>query len=175
MFFDNWTSLLRVVLLGTFTYAGLVAMLRISGNRTLSKMNAFDLVVTVALGSTFATVLLSPDVVLTEGLLAFATLIVLQFVVTWLSVRMPTVHRLVTSEPKLLVHRGQFLHRQMRISRVTDHEVRAAVRQAGLTELASVAAVVLESDGSMSVISGGGETTDIPSLCDVAYPSDESA
>ena len=49
-------------------------------------MNAFALVVTVALGSTLATVLLSSDVALVEGIVAFVVLIGMQFVITWLSV-----------------------------------------------------------------------------------------
>ena len=59
MLFDSWAGLGRVVLIGTLAYGALVLLLRISGKRTLSKLNAFDLVVTVALGSTLATVLLS--------------------------------------------------------------------------------------------------------------------
>jgi len=55
--------------------------------RTLSKMNAFDLVVTVSLGSTLATVLLAKDVALADGALAFGLLVGLQFLVTWSSVR----------------------------------------------------------------------------------------
>ncbi len=66
---------------GPFRHAGLIVMLRISGKRTLSKMNAFDFVVTVALGSTLATVFLSKDVVLAEGLLELALLIGLQWIV----------------------------------------------------------------------------------------------
>jgi hypothetical protein len=57
MLFDNWHGLGRVLLVGACAYLALVLMLRISGPRTLSKLNAFDLVVTVALGSTLATVL----------------------------------------------------------------------------------------------------------------------
>lgn len=87
MFFDSWQGLGRVVVVGILAYAALVFFLRVSGKRTLTKMNAFDLVVTVALGSTLATVLLSKDVALAEGLIAFAVLIALQFAVTWLSVR----------------------------------------------------------------------------------------
>ena len=56
MFFDSWTALGRVLLVGTLAYVALVAILRISGKRTLTKLNAFDLVVTVALGSTLATI-----------------------------------------------------------------------------------------------------------------------
>lgn len=81
MFFDSWTGLGRVLLVGTFAYVALVAILRISGKRTLTKLNAFDLVVTVALGSTLATVLLSRSVALAEGVLAMV-LVFLQFMIT---------------------------------------------------------------------------------------------
>jgi uncharacterized membrane protein YcaP (DUF421 family) len=53
MFFNDVFSLLRVVIFGTLAYLSLVLLLRVSGKRTLSKMNAFDLVVTVAIGSTW--------------------------------------------------------------------------------------------------------------------------
>lgn len=152
MFFDHWMGLLRVIVVGTIAYAALVVFLRITGNRTLSKMNAFDLVVTVALGSTLATVLLTKDVALAEGLLAFALLIGLQYVVAWLSVRFVMVRRVVKSEPKLLFHRGDYLRDAMRAARVTEAEVRAAVRESGMGNLESVAAVVLESNGTFTVL-----------------------
>ena len=81
-------------------------LLRVSGKRTLTKMNAFDLVVTVALGSTLATVLLTKSVALAEGLTAFVLLIFLQFVLTWLFVRSQAASRLVKSEPTLLAYQG---------------------------------------------------------------------
>ena len=59
--FDGWTSVLRTFILGGLAYVTLIVMLRTSGKRTLSKMNAFDFIVTVALGSTLATTLLSKD------------------------------------------------------------------------------------------------------------------
>ena len=52
-FFDNWQSLAHTALSGVLAYTMLVLLLRTSGKRTLSKLNAFDLVVTVALGSTW--------------------------------------------------------------------------------------------------------------------------
>ncbi len=109
MFFNSWTSLLRTVIVGILAYVGLVFALRVSGKRTLSKMNAFDLVVTVALGSTLATILLSKDVALAEGLLAFLVLICLQYAVAWLSVRSRKFQQLVKARPTLLFYEGQFL------------------------------------------------------------------
>src|SRR5690606_10482751 len=125
------------------------------GKRTLSKMNAFDFVVTVALGSTLATVLLAKDVALAEGALAFALLIGLQFAVTWSSVRVRWARRLATGEPLMLLYRGEFLPAALRDARVTEDEVRAAVRSAGLEFLSKVHAVVLETDGSFSIVRSG--------------------
>jgi uncharacterized membrane protein YcaP (DUF421 family) len=152
MFFDGWYGPLRVVVVGTLAYVGLVLLLRVSGKRTLSKMNAFDLVVTVALGSTLSTILLSNDVALVEGLVAFGLLIGLQLAITWLSVRSRRVRELVKAEPTLLLHRGELLRGAMRRERVTEAEVEAAVRSQGIAVLAQVEAVVLETDGSFSTV-----------------------
>ncbi len=154
MFFDSWGGLLRLAVVGILAYAGLVLLLRVSGKRTLSKMNAFDLVVTVALGSTLATVLLSKSIALAEGLLALALLVFVQFAVTWSSVRSSTVQQFVKGEPRLLFYEGRFLRDAMRSERVTEEEIEAAMRQQGLANLDEVGAAVLETDGSVTVIPG---------------------
>lgn len=155
IFFDDWSTLYRTGLIGVLAYVALIAFLRLSGKRTLSKMNAFDFVVTVALGSTLATILLNKDVTLAQGALAFALLVVLQFLITWSSVRVRWIRRLVTGEPSLLLYRGACLPGALKQARVTADEVRAAVRAAGLAALEEAGAVVLETDGSFSVIRGG--------------------
>src|SRR5512147_2577917 len=123
MFFDSWAGLGRVAVVGLLAYAALVLLLRISGKRTLTKLNAFDLVVTVALGSTLATVLLSKDVSLAEGVLALALLIALQFVITWLSVRSPRFQKMIKAEPTLLLSRGRFLDGALKAERMAREEV----------------------------------------------------
>ena len=152
MFFDSWAGLGRTLIVGVLAYASLVLLLRVSGKRTLSKMNAFDLVVTVALGSTLATILLSKDVSLTEGLLAFALLCGLQYLVAFLSVRSARWRELVKSEPALLLRRGDYLRQAMKRERVSEDEIRSAIRAAGHAGVDSIEAVVLETDGTFSVI-----------------------
>lgn len=152
VFFNSWGGLLRVAVVAVLAYVALVVLLRVSGKRTLSKMNAFDLVVTVALGSTLATIVLSQDVALAEGMLAFVVLIGMQFIVAALAVRSPLVNRLVKSEPRLLAYQGRLLLHALRAERVVEAEVLAAVRQQGLADLAAAEAVVLETDGSFTVV-----------------------
>lgn len=152
LFFDNWQTLSRTLIVGVSAYVSLVLLLRISGRRTLSKMNAFDMVVTVALGSTLATILLNRDVALAEGVLAFALLIGMQYLVTWTSVRMPWVRQIVTGEPALLVYEGKLLPSALKRARVTEDEILSAVRSAGKQTFKQIKAVVLETDGSFSVV-----------------------
>jgi uncharacterized membrane protein YcaP (DUF421 family) len=152
MFLDSPFDLLRVLVVGTLAYAALILLLRVSGKRTLSKMNAFDLVVTVALGSTLATVLLSKDVALLEGIAAFALLICLQLAITWLSVRSEKFQNLIKAQPRLLLHNGQLLPQALRDERVTREEVAAAARAQGQSSLEALDAVFLETDGTFSIM-----------------------
>ena len=169
IFFNGWFTLLRTAVVGILAYTALIAFLRLSGKRTLAKMNAFDLIVTVSLGSTLATIALSADVALAQGVLALALLVTLQFVITWSSVRWGWIRRTITGEPSLLFFRGQYLHTELRRARVTEEEVRAAVRSQGLSAIEGVHAVVLETDGSFSVIATG-DQHGISSLAGIQMP-----
>ena len=153
MWFDSWSDLLRILAVGAAAYVTLVALLRVSGKRTLAKLNAFDLVVSVALGSTLATILLSSDVSWSEGATALVVLAGLQYLVARVTTWLPGGRSVVTSEPTLLLEDGRPLEDALHQQRITMSELRQAVRSTGSGDLSAVAAVVLESDGSLSVIS----------------------
>lgn len=150
--FEDWQTLVRTALIGLMAYISLLVFLRISGKRTLAKMNAFDFVVTVSLGSVLATILLNREVTLAQGATAFALLVTMQFIVTWSSVRWAWIRKLVTGEPAMLFYQNQFLASALLRARMTEDEVRAAVRATGVESMKAIKAVVLETDGSMSVI-----------------------
>jgi uncharacterized membrane protein YcaP (DUF421 family) len=152
MWFDSWSDVLRILAVGPSAYVLLVLVLRVSGKRTLAKLNAFDLVVTVALGSTLATIFLSRDVSWSEGAAALAVLAALQLVVAKATALLPAGRSVVTARPTQLLENGQMLEAALRSQRVTRTEVRQAVRASGIGDVTAVAAVVLESDGTLSVI-----------------------
>lgn len=155
MLFDSWHDLLRVIVVSALAYFGLIGVLRLAGKRALAKLNIFGLVVTVAFGSTLSAVLLSKDVSLAEGLLAFGMLAALQWAVAKASRRWHWAEAVFRSAPQLLLYRGKFRHRAMREERVTEGEIRQAVRSSGGGSLNDIAAVVLETDGSFSVVRHG--------------------
>lgn len=152
MFFDNWTDLIKILVVGALAYVALIVILRISGKRTLAQMNAFDFVVTVALGSTLSTAILSKDTPLAEGLLGLALLVSLQFLVAWVYVRSPFLNRLVKAEPRLLFYQGEFKEKALKEERVKKEELLQAIRNQGILSLAQVEAIVLETNGKFSVL-----------------------
>ncbi|MEQ8849495.1 YetF domain-containing protein [Botrimarina sp.] len=160
MIFDGWEPVLRTLIVGTLAYAALVMLLRLSGKRTLSKMNAFDFVVTVAFGSVLAAVLTSSQVSLAQGVTALGLLIVLQLVNTSIAVRSDWYRSVIKAEPTLLYFRGEYLDDALRKQRVTREEVLAAMRQSGLSEPEKVDAVVMETEGSLSVLPRDAATLD---------------
>lgn len=152
MWFDSWSDIFGTLLVGTAAYVTLIAVLRISGKRTLAKLSAFDLVITVTVGSTLATILLNADVSFAEGVAALSLLAALQFVAAILSSRLRVGRAIVTSQPTLLLSGGRFRSEALRRQRVSAGDVRQAFRPSGYGDIGRIAAVVLESDGSLSVI-----------------------
>lgn len=155
MWFDTWSDVIRVLVVGTAAYLTLVTVLRLSGKRTLAKLNAFDFVVTVALGSTLATILLNSSVSWAEGAAALLALAGLQFVAALGASRLPAVRSVLTSGPTLLVRDGVLVTTALGRQRVGEAEVRQAVRTSGYGDLGGIGAVVLETDGTLSVIPSG--------------------
>lgn len=156
IFFSGWSGPLRILIVGVLSYASLVVLLRLTGKRTLSKLNAFDLVVTVALGSTLSTAILDRNTPLLDGLIAMGLLVLLQFVVTWTTVRAPSLRRLIRADPVLLLAGGELRSETLRRERITEDEVLQAIRDSGGRTLADADAVFLQSDGSMAVIAREG-------------------
>ena len=154
MFSITLDSFIRIITVGILAYVGLIFFLLTSGKRSLTQLNAFDLVVTVALGSILSTILLNKNVSLLEGLLAFVLMILLQFLLTFTSVRWKKFNKIIKSEPSLLYLNGSFLRETMKKERMSEGDILQSVRNDGIGDLKEVKAIVLENDGSLSVISG---------------------
>lgn len=151
-FFESSAATWRVVVVGATTYVALLILLRVAGKRALAKMNAYDMVVTVAIGSTLASAILSPDVSFLDGVTAFAVLLGLQFLVSLVTMRSHRARVWVNSVPVLVLYRGAMLKRELRRHQLSEEEILATLRIHGHARIEEVFAVVLETDGEFSVI-----------------------
>jgi uncharacterized membrane protein YcaP (DUF421 family) len=151
LFFESWYNVGRTASLAVIGFAALIILLRVSGKRTLSKMNVFDFVFVVAVGSVFAATITSKDVTLVEGLTGLVTLVGFQAILAKIAAHFPRAEQIINGDPALLLSKGKFIHRALRKERVTEEEVRAAIRAKGINRVEDVDAVILENDGTLSV------------------------
>ena len=159
-FWNGWEPIARILVVGTLAYISIIFILRATGKRTLVSMNAFDFIVTVAIGAAFGRILTARQVVVAEAVTAFMLLAVLQYIVSWIEVRWPAFANLIIAQPTLLFYEGRFLEKAMRKQRIRQEDILAAVRKKRISSLSQVEAIILESDGTLAVVKKSESTDD---------------
>ena len=86
------------------------------------------------------------------GFAAFGVLATLQALVSWTTARVGRGRSVVTAAATVLVRDGVLDEAALRAQRLTQGEVRQALRSNGVGGLDMVGVVVLESDGTLSVV-----------------------
>jgi uncharacterized membrane protein YcaP (DUF421 family) len=141
----------RVIVATTATYVFVIALMRISGKRTVARMNSFDWILNVAMGSLAASAILTPKD-LPVSLVGMAAMVGLQWTLTRLTFRFPAFSKWIKEEPVLIVSNGVMDKVAMSSARINEDEVMGAVREAGIADLSLVGALTFEPNGHVTVI-----------------------
>lgn len=128
---------------------------RLSGLRSFSKMSSFDFTLTVATGSTVASVVTSPDITAWIGVVAIGAIFVLQAIIARGRVERDVVERVVDNAPLLLMAEGEIDGEALRSARLTDADLMNKLRTSGVSRMDEVRAVIFETTGDVSVLKGG--------------------
>ena len=137
----------------TVIYLFLIGGLRLLGRRQLGQLTVLDLVVVLVLGSAVETAMIHGDTSLPVGLVSAATLLILNRLLTLVLLRSPRLRHLVNGGPVLLVNRGVVLDEHLVRAGMTEEDLVEALRARGYTGAQGVRAAVLETDGTVSVVS----------------------
>ena len=146
------TALGAVVVSTICVYAAVVLLTRLSGPRSLAKMSSFDFAATVAVGSTLASTALG-STALANGAAVLVLLFGLQAVVGVLR-RRGAFGGMVDNTPLLLMAGPEVLDDSLRQARISREELFGQLRSSGVHRLEEVTAVVLETTGDLSVLTG---------------------
>ncbi|MCD0465179.1 DUF421 domain-containing protein [Flavobacterium sp. ENC] len=151
LFFKDWKSIGHVVLATVIAFITLFFFVRISGKRTLAKLNAFDFVVTVALGSTLSYMMLA-IVPLIEGAIVLFLIIILQYIFAKTARSSRKMEKLINAMPSLIFYDGKFIEKTMAKEAITKGEVFSTIRNSGIDQIEDVKAVVMELNGQITVV-----------------------
>lgn len=147
----SWEAFGAILISAFGIYVAVILMTRICGKRSFSKMSSFDFAMTVAVGSIIATTILSKSVSLMDGIVGTVAVYLLQLGAAFIR-RNDTVQKIMDNKPLLLMDGPVILEDNLRKGRVAKSDLRAKLREANITELSEVKAVVFETTGDISVL-----------------------
>lgn len=147
--------LVRIVLSVLLLYALVVFIARLFGARTFASFTSFDFLINVAAGSLIASAILGRNLI--EGALALVCLAAVQWAVSFGSAHSRRIHDAVDNPPVVLIERGQYLEAAMRRVRVSRQTLDQHLRSQGVHDVAQVRFALLESGGTIAVMTGRGE------------------
>ncbi len=166
---NDLPMLIRVALTVGMTFFFIIGLVRLAGKRSVARLNSFDWIVNVAIGSLSATAVTTPDRMI-ECWAAMTCFAGLQVFVTLATLHSDLFSRAVKEEPSLLVNQGKLVRSAMIRSRVNEDEILGALRAAGLGRLEDVAAMVMESQGTITTIPNSAMPEDWVSADDSELP-----
>ncbi len=143
-----WELLLR----GIIVYAFLLVLIRITGRRQTGMMTPFDFILLLILSNTVQNAMNGGDNSLGGGLFLAGTLVVINWIMLLLSRHFRLVHWALVGRPAFLVRDGEIQDKVMHRERITHHELMSALRSAGLANIEQAKDVILETNGTISVI-----------------------
>ena len=156
--FHLGTPAWEIVVRTTAVYLLVLLGIKLLGKKELAQMSAPDLVMVLLLANAVQNAMVGQDSSLVGGLLAAVLLLTLNRVLNTLTYRSQRLESFFSGTPTLLVHDGEILVPHCKREQVTVADIEMAMREHGLDDLHSVKSAVLESDGSISIISAGAPT-----------------
>ena len=151
-FFGITTDKTIAILLATIIiFIAIIAMTRLAGKRSFSKMSSFDFASTIAIGSIIASGILLDSTTPSVAIVALGAIFLLQTAIAYLR-RFPIVHKVIDNQPLLLMKGSTILYDNLKSARVTEDDLKSKLRAANVSNLSQVKAVILESTGDLSVL-----------------------
>jgi len=148
----SWTSIIAILLTALGIYLAIILFTRIAGKRSFSKMSSFDFAITVAIGSVLASTILFKPPSLVHAAVAMGTLFASQMLVAHFRGNSAVMRKLVDNEPLLLMKNTKIIEKNLEKAKVTHSDLRAKLREANVTQMTQVQAVVMESTGDIAVL-----------------------
>jgi uncharacterized membrane protein YcaP (DUF421 family) len=145
-------GLLEIALRAAIIYIVVLIGLRLTGKREVGQMTPFDLVLLLLISNAVQNAMTGPDTSVTGGLVAAATLLIVNALMTRLVWKNRRLSRLVAGSPTLLIYHGEIVKKNLDHEHVTGEELNQVLREHGVATIADVYLATLEVDGTISVL-----------------------
>ena len=132
-------------------YLVLILVIRLMGKRQIGEMEPAEFVVTMLVANLAAIPMQDGGIPLYSGLVPILTVLGLELVLSWLTLRSQGFRRILCGKPVILIENGRILQQQLRQTRITMDELMGHLREKDVLSLRHVQYAILETNGTLSV------------------------
>ena len=132
-------------------YFLLICSVRLTGKRELGQLEPSELVVTMLAADLAAIPIENPDKPLYTGVLPILLIVVLEIILSRLSLSSVLFRRIMCGKPVILIDNGKVLYDNLRKTRITLDELSGQLRLKDVLDISTVRFAILETNGSLSV------------------------
>lgn len=145
-----------IVLRTLVVYLFILVGFRLAGKREVGQLAPFDFALILLIANAVQNAMVGPDTSLVGGLTAAGVLLAINYGLGRLAARNRKIERLVRGRARILVYKGQLHPEALEAERLSHEDLLQALRENGVPTIESCRLAVLEVDGTISVIDGGG-------------------
>jgi uncharacterized membrane protein YcaP (DUF421 family) len=142
----------ELIIRGTAMYLFLFLLFRVAIRRRVGTVGMADILVIVIIADAAQNGMSGEYRSVTEGAILVATIVAWNVVFDWLTYKSSRLQRILEPPPLLLVDNGRLLRKNLRKEYLSEEELRAKLREHGVSDYSQVAKAHMESDGQISVI-----------------------
>lgn len=149
MWFD---SMVAIVVRSTVVYLVILVGFRLAGKRHISQLSLVDFALILLVSNAVQNAMVGNDSSLLGGIVAAATLILINVILTKLLFKDTKLGKFITGEPRLLVRNGQYIMSNLQHEEIRPEELEEQIREHGFKDISEVKTAILEMDGSISIL-----------------------
>lgn len=146
------TTILDIILRSGIIYIIVLLGLRLLGKSHIGQLSILDFVLILLISNAVQNAMVGNDSSLLGGIIAAATLLLMNYLFTFIRMRFRKAGQLFEGNPSLLIHNGKILREHLEKEQLTEDELERVIREHGLEHSSNVKIAVMESDGTISVI-----------------------
>ena len=142
-----WELIVRSMII----YVFLLVLIRVTGKRQVGQLAPFDLILLLVLSNAVQNAMNGGDNSVQAGLISALTLVTLNYGIGYATYRSKRLEALIEGRPQVLIHNGELYKDVMEHERLTQHELDAALRRQGVSNISHVHMAMIENNGEITV------------------------
>lgn len=162
---DLWQVALRT----TIVYVLVLAGLRVAGKREMGELASFDFVMILLLANAVQNAMTGPNTSVMGGIVAAATLLIINYAVSALVHRYPRLRRIILGQRTTLIEQGIPQLDTLEREHIDEDEIMTAAREHDIEKMSDIRMAWLEVDGNITFQTMNGRHMRVPRKKKVRY------